>query len=506
MGPTCLLLCLLLWWTGRSPSAARRIAATHLVLTLTCIALGAQAFNGAMLNDSAWFLCFLPLLASYQLGVRQAIAWTGLSVLVVVGLSALSLQIQVAPEHTLSFTEVARNRVVFIVLVAAFAVAARRAGDRLLKRATDGENRLASVFRQTSEGLLTIDPEGLIEKINPAAVSMFGYSAEEELRGRHLCVLIPELKAKPSEYCSLEQGQRWPKLIGRRDNGSEFPVSFSLSAVGFEEGLLFSGVLTDISKSEAVARVMLQAKEEAEAANQAKSQFLASMSHELRTPLNSIIGFSEMLIDEVPGPLNSKQKRYQGNIHDNGRHLLALVNDILDLARIESGQIELSMTEIELRGEVEQTLEHLRSLVEEKRISVEIDSRESVSVFADPGRLRQILINLVGNSVKFTPNEGTVRIVLESLQDKAQVTIIDSGIGIASDDLERIFHKFQQADGRYSREHQGTGLGLTLSRELVEMQGGRIWAESEGEGKGSRFFFTLPLFEAQTLPESNSEL
>ncbi len=241
-----------------------------------------------------------------------------------------------------------------------------------------------------------------------------------------------------------------------------------------------------------------QINDQLERANLHKSQFLANMSHELRTPLNAIIGFSEILQDQVFGDLNEKQLRYVNNILTSGRHLLSLVNDVLDLAKVEAGRMELHHEEFSARLLISEVITQLSTMASKKEINVtsEIDA-EVNQISADRGRLRQILYNLVSNALKFTPQGGSVQIngkldESEAGQKKALFSVVDSGIGIASEHLETIFESFRQVDNSYSRQYQGTGLGLALTRRLVEMHGGEISVKSE-PGIGSVFSFTLPM-------------
>ena len=238
--------------------------------------------------------------------------------------------------------------------------------------------------------------------------------------------------------------------------------------------------------------------EQARRANQAKSEFLANMSHELRTPMNHIIGFTELVVDKRLGGLNSQQEEFLGEVVQSGRHLLSLINDILDLAKVESGKMELELAPVGLRSLVSNSL----VMVKEKALKHRIKLATALSVPenfpVDERKLKQILYNLLSNAMKFTPDGGTVCVQvapepgLPSEASGLRFSVIDSGIGIEAGDLERIFEPFEQADNSSSRRFQGTGLGLALTRRMVELHGGRIWAESEGPGKGSRFHFILP--------------
>jgi signal transduction histidine kinase/CheY-like chemotaxis protein len=238
-----------------------------------------------------------------------------------------------------------------------------------------------------------------------------------------------------------------------------------------------------------------RAKTAADAANVAKSAFLANMSHELRTPLNAIIGFSEVLVDRKFGDLNEQQESYVGHVLESGQHLLRLINDVLDLSKVEADRMDLHLEPCDLPEVVGEVVGTLQEMTSAKGVSLTV-SLDALPLVADVGRLKQILYNLLSNAIKFTPAGGsvTVRSAVESLPSPSlRVSVADTGIGIRPEDQERVFREFEQIDSAYARAQRGTGLGLALTRRLVELHGGRLWLESEGEGHGSTFHFTLPL-------------
>ena len=230
-----------------------------------------------------------------------------------------------------------------------------------------------------------------------------------------------------------------------------------------------------------------------EAANRHKSEFLANVSHELRTPLNAIIGFSEVLGERMFGELNEKQAEYTEDILSSGRHLLSLINDILDLAKIEAGRMELELTKFDLPSAVENALILVRERTTRHGIKLErvVDERLGELV-GDERKVKQILLNLLSNAVKFTPEGGQIRVKATRGDDSAIISVVDTGIGIAREDQEAIFEEFRQVGSDYTRKREGTGLGLSLTKKFVEMHGGKIWVESE-PGKGATFTFTLPI-------------
>jgi signal transduction histidine kinase len=231
---------------------------------------------------------------------------------------------------------------------------------------------------------------------------------------------------------------------------------------------------------------------ELETASRHKSEFLANMSHELRTPLNAIIGFSQVLRQQLFGEVNPKQEEYLDDILSSGNHLLSLINDVLDLSKVEAGQIELEVNPFSLREALERGAVMLRERASKEGVRLSLELAPDVDVVdGDERRVRQIVFNLLSNAVKFTPAGGSVVVATARAGGEAQVSVTDTGPGIAPEDQERIFDEFQQTEVGVE-QHEGTGLGLALSKRLVELHGGRIWVESE-LGRGSRFVFTLPL-------------
>jgi signal transduction histidine kinase len=223
------------------------------------------------------------------------------------------------------------------------------------------------------------------------------------------------------------------------------------------------------------------------------------MSHELRTPMNAILGFTELLLDEIYGEVPKPLTQPLADIQTNGRHLLRLINDVLDLSKIEAGRMELSLVEYVVPDVVGTVQASLRSLAMEKGLEFRIEVPNDIPpAFGDAKRLTQCLLNLAGNAIKFTPS-GWVLIRVERQGDRLLYSVADTGIGIPKDQLDNVFAEFRQADATIASEFGGTGLGLSLTRKFVELHGGRIWVESE-VGKGSTFFFSIPLRVEEAAP------
>jgi signal transduction histidine kinase len=229
-----------------------------------------------------------------------------------------------------------------------------------------------------------------------------------------------------------------------------------------------------------------------EAANRHKSEFLANMSHELRTPLNAIIGFSEVLGERLFGELNEKQAEYTDDILTSGRHLLSLINEILDLSKVEAGRMELELAAFDLPLAIDNARTFVRERATKHGISLDVSVDERLGDFiGDERKIKQILLNLLSNAVKFTPEGGRIGINARQTDGSVEISVSDTGIGIAAEDQPKIFEEFRQVGADYAHKSEGTGLGLTLAKKFVELHGGKIWVESE-VGKGSTFTFTLP--------------
>jgi signal transduction histidine kinase len=280
-----------------------------------------------------------------------------------------------------------------------------------------------------------------------------------------------------------------------RKDGSRFPAVVSVTALRDAQDAIIGYLLIGTDNTARKQAIEL------EYANRMKSEFLANMSHELRTPLNGIIGFTEFLIDEKPGPLRPKQKEYLSDVLTSARHLLQLINDVLDLAKVEAGKMELHPETFPVRQAVEEVTAVIKGIAQKKHIAVGIEVSDGLdAVTLDQHKFKQVLYNLLSNAVKFTDEGGQVDIHARRLgSHRLEVQVRDTGIGIKAEDINRLFTEFEQLDSGTARRFEGTGLGLALTKKIIEFQGGRIDVESE-PGKGSVFTVVLPVMtgEGQT--------
>lgn len=351
------------------------------------------------------------------------------------------------------------------------------------------EERFRLVVESAPNAMVLVNHEGKIALVNSQTEKLFGYN-RNELIGLSVESLIPSrFRHNHPDYRKDFFGKPQTRSMGAgrdlfalRKNGSEFPVEIGLNPIESPEGNMVLASIIDITERKI------------QEANRLKSDFLANMSHELRTPLNAILGFSELLVDEKVGKLTAKQQEYLNDIHASGSHLLQLINDVLDLAKIESGKIELSLGVFSIHEVTESVIKTVKPIADKKQVEIKFKlSPDVVTVKLDKNKFRQILFNLVSNALKFNKPKGFV--VIETLtrgNGHFILNVHDTGIGMTQEDIKKIFVPFVQLDSGPARKHEGTGLGLALTKNLIELHGGEISVTSV-PGSGSTFSVIMPV-------------
>jgi PAS domain S-box-containing protein len=361
-------------------------------------------------------------------------------------------------------------------------------------RVAEETARRRILIEQSNDGIVVLNDKGEVIEANQKYADMLGYSMNEFLQ---LHVWDWDNRYPHEDVIELlkntdESGIRF-ETSQRRKDGSFIDVEVSSNGTIFNGQKLIFCVCRDITERKQAELALLQAKALAEESNITKSEFIANMSHELRTPLNSVIGFSQVLTDKMFGELNEKQMGYVCNILKSGEHLLELINDILDISKIESGNMEFTPETIHLQEVIDEITTLMEPLIKAKNIDFEVNKEfEELEIDADKLKLKQILYNLLSNAVKFTPENGKVWFNSKILDNGVQISVCDNGIGIPLDKQQAIFDPFKQVSSFTNRTHGGTGLGLSIAKYYIEMHSGEICVESE-VGKGSTFTFTIPI-------------
>lgn len=362
-------------------------------------------------------------------------------------------------------------------------------------------NRFGDPLQFTPDGIVMVNATGRIILANSRAEEMFGYD-KNELIGQPVEMLLPEALREShirhrSGYMAEPRVRTMGvglELYGCRRDGREIPVEISLSPLKMEAGMMVMSAIRDISERKRFEQALQEKNIELVAANKAKDHFLASMSHELRTPLNAILGFTGTLLMQLPGSLNEDQKKQLETVRTSARHLLSLINDLLDLTKIESGKTELYFENLDCREMIKETVEGLKPQANEKGLALSVSLPEkALNIQTDKRALSQILMNLLSNAIKFTESGSisvTARRTRKCKTPGLKIIIQDSGIGIRPEDQGKLFVAFSQIHNEQSAPGEGTGLGLYLSQRLAGYLGGRIELESE-YGKGSTFSLIL---------------
>jgi PAS domain S-box-containing protein len=361
--------------------------------------------------------------------------------------------------------------------------------------------RLNILFNSSNDAIFVhaVNEDGLpgtFTEVNDVACQRLGYTREELLKmspGNIDNPLSPEYQKEITRELS-RTGNVIFEIGHLTKDGQSIPMEINAHCFELDGKQMVLSVARDITERKKAEVMLKNAKEAAEAASKAKSDFLSSMSHELRTPMNAIIGFSDLLKDQCYGELNAKQLEFVQYVLDSAKHLLSLINDILDLAKIESGKMELEKSPVKIVDLVVNSLIMIKEKAYKHGITLDISIPHEfdwIEITVDERKLKQILYNLLSNAAKFTPDGGKITIAMQQKVDEIVISISDTGVGIASDEYDIIFEDFYQVKGSKSDKTPGTGLGLPICKRFVEMHGGRIWVESE-LGSGSTFFFTIP--------------
>ena len=392
----------------------------------------------------------------------------------------------------------------------------------------ESEQKFRTIFKLSPEAIVRLDTKGNVLDVNDRVLDWLGYESAEVI-GKNLLELpfLPETsRAKAGEaFAPRIRGEEIGsyELTFVLKSGEKRIGSIMSTAVQDEDGIVLYNLamISDITErkraEEEINRLYEEVRalnldleekvkertsqlEEAvqvvEVASRAKSDFLSSMSHEFRTPLNAILGFSQVLQEEYFGRLNEKQAEYVTDVLESGRHLLSLINDILDLAKIEAGMMELEPSKVIIKNLLGSSLVMIKEKALVHRISLDVNTTgdlKYLKIMVDERRIKQVMFNLLSNAVKFTPDGGAIRVEGKKEGKELTISVSDTGVGLTPEEQERIFEEFYQTSSTIKDKTPGTGLGLPVTKSIVEMHGGRIWVESEGLGKGSRFTFTLPI-------------
>ena len=530
------------WARGRREEDPRQVVRITRILGRGYAALLACYLAHALLvavefSRLPWMYVF-PVLLFFTLPVREGVLWIlAFASVVVVAVARAGDGVDIAPELLVRFAFSFALRTALLAGVGTmFATNSARLeqalgrlrsdSDRLQHDVAASEERFRLLFEYAPDPIYLYTLDGTFVDGNRAAERLVGYR-REELIGQGLIKmgLVPVSQAPRLTAGLLRRGVGRPTgpedFRLRPKQGDDVDVEVSTYPIRLDGQRVVLGIARDVTRRREWERQMAAARERAEAGSRAKSAFLATMSHELRTPLNHVIGFTELLAGRQLGELNDTQAEYLDEVLSSSRHLLALINDILDLSKIEAGKLELQRERVGLGSAVDTAIVVVSERARRRSVSLSTDLELAPrTVRADARKLKQALVNLLANAVKFSREGGgvMVRASIRTVEDGqvqsadgrtfpvegrdvVEIRVRDRGIGIATGDLERVFEPFEQADRDTSRRYEGTGLGLSLTREIVELHGGRIWAESAGRDRGATFVVVLPLDENEPLDQ-----
>ena len=361
--------------------------------------------------------------------------------------------------------------------------------------------RLTVMLERAVDAIVTIGMQSQILSFNKAAEKIFGYQASEII-GCNINILMPEPfrsdhDAYVRRFIETKQSDvlgNMREVLAQKKDGTVFPITAAVSAFLWEDEYIFTGIIRDITQEKEMENSLILAKEQAEKASKAKSEFLSSMSHELRTPLNAILGFSELLRTNTINPLASEQLEEVNFIHSSGKHLLVLINEVLELSAIENRRVKLIIEPIKISDVIEESLSLINSIENTTASVINVVAADDLYVHADGTKLKQILVNLISNAIKYNRDHGTITISWEETKyNQGKINVEDTGIGIAKNKQYAVFDAFNRL-GHENSVIEGTGIGLLVTKELVELMDGNINFESK-EGEGSNFWIELPLSE-----------
>ncbi len=368
----------------------------------------------------------------------------------------------------------------------------------------NSETNQRAVIENIAEGLVTINTQGIIETFNPTAEKMFGYSSAEAI-GKNVSMLMPldERNAhnnyiKNSRITNSRIINTARDLYGLHKNGTQFQMELNISPMNIDGGSKFVGIMHDITERKETANILLAAKEEAETANRAKSEFLSSMSHELRTPMNAIMGFAQMLEMNSEEPLSDEQKQSVDHITRGGNYLLELIDQVLELNRIEAGKLSINIDHVSTGEIIDECLYLIQGRADKEGIKIldQVDRNQLPILWTDKTRAIQALLNLMSNAVKYNRKDGTVTLDCKEIPNQMlRISVVDTGKGIPVEKQADLFKPFERL-GRESGEIEGTGIGLSITKQIIELLDGRVGYESI-EGKGSTFWIDIPLSSQQ---------